>query len=358
MKAIGYIQSLPPSDPNSLFDFELPTPTPGPRDLLVAVRAVSVNPVDAKIRMRAQGTQAQPKILGFDCAGVVESVGPEVTFFKPGDEVFYAGSILRPGTNSEFHLVDERLAGHKPRSLSFAQAAALPLTSVTAWELLFDRLRIPLGLVDEKKPQQASGWPTSAPQLGECGVAGSLLVIGASGGVGSILVQLARCLTGVTVIGSASRFDSQQWVLKAGAHHVVDHSKKLSEEVRKLGIQHLEFIIGLTHTDQHFDEIVELIAPQGAFALIDDPDLIDFRKFKAKSASLHWESMFTRSSFQTADMIEQHRILEQISALVDGCLIRTTLGTTAGRINAENLRAAHAAIESHTSIGKIVLEGF
>ncbi len=342
MKAIGYIQSLPPSDPNSLFDFELPTPTPGPRDLLVAVRAVSVNPVDAKIRMRAQGTQAQPKVLGFDCAGVVESVGPEVTFFKPGDEVFYAGSILRPGTNSEFHLVDERLVGHKPRSLSFAQAAALPLTSITAWELLFDRLRIPLGLVDEKKPPQA----------------GSLLVIGASGGVGSILVQLARRLTAVTVIGSASRFDSQQWVLKAGAHHVVDHSKKLSEEVRKLGVQHFEFIIALTHTDQHFDEIVELIAPQGAFALIDDPGLIDFRKFKAKSASLHWESMFTRSSFQTADMIEQHRILEQISALVDDCLIRTTLGTTAGRINAENLRAAHAAIESHTSIGKIVLEGF
>jgi len=337
MKAIGYIQSLPPSDPNSLFDFELPIPERKDRDLLVAVRAVSVNPIDAKVRMRQQGTEAQPKILGFDCAGVVESVGPEVTFFKPGDEVFYAGSILRPGTNSEFHLVDERLAGHKPRSLSFAEAAALPLTSVTAWELLFDRLRIPLG-----KPQQA----------------GSLLVVGASGGVGSILVQLARRLTGVTVIGSASRPESRQWVVKAGAHYTVDHSRKLSEEVRKLGIQHLEFIIGLTHTDQHFDEIVELIAPQGAFALIDDPSLIDVRKFKPKSASLHWESMFTRSSFQTADMIEQHRILEQISTLVDEGVIRTTLGATAGPINAANLRQAHAAIESHTSIGKIVLEGF
>ncbi len=337
MKAIGYIQSLPPSDPNSLFDFELPKPVPGPRDLLVAVRAVSVNPVDTKVRMRQQGTQAQPKVLGFDCAGVVDSVGPEVTFFKPGDEVFYAGSILRPGTNSEFHLVDERLAGHKPCSLSFAEAAALPLTSITAWELLFDRLRIPLG-----KPQQA----------------GSLLVIGASGGVGSILVQLARRLTGVTVIGSASRPESQQWVLKAGAHHVVSHSKKLSEEVRKLGIHYAEYIIGLTHTDQHFDEIVELIAPQGAFALIDDPDLIDARKFKAKSASLHWESMFTRSTFQTSDLVEQHRILEQISTLVDEGLIRSTLGATAGHINAANLRQAHAAIETHTSIGKIVLEGF
>ena len=337
MKAIGYIQSLPPSDPKSLFDFELPKPSPGPRDLLVAVRAVSVNPVDTKIRMRAQGTEAQPKILGFDCAGVVESVGAEVKFFKPGDEVFYAGAIGRPGTNAEFHLIDERLAGHKPRTLSFAQAAALPLTSVTAWELLFDRLRIPLG-----KPHQA----------------GTLLVIGASGGVGSILIQLARRLTGCTVIGSASRIESQHWVRKNGAHHTVDHSKRLSEEVRKLGIQHVEYIIGLTHTDQHFDEVVELIAPQGAFALIDDPALIDSRKFKTKSASLHWESMFTRSTFQTPDMIEQHRILEQISTLVDESIIRTTLGSTAGRITAANLRQAHQAIESNKSIGKIVLEGF
>jgi len=337
MKAIGYIHSLPPSDPKSLFDFEVPKPTPREHDLLVAVRAVSVNPVDTKVRMRAQGSDAQPKILGFDCAGVVEAIGHDVTLFKPGDEVFYAGTIQRPGTNSEFHLVDQRLAGHKPKSLSFAQAAALPLTSVTAWELLFDRLRIPLG-----KPQRA----------------GTLLVIGAAGGVGSILIQLARRLTGVTVIGSASRPQSRQWVLDNGAHHTVDHSKKLREEVRKLGFQHVEFIIGLTHTDQHFDEIVELIAPQGAFAIIDDPTLIDVRKFKTKSASFHWESMFTRSVFQTADLIEQHRILEQVSALVDAGLIHTTLGATAGLINAENLRQAHAAIESNQSIGKIVLEGF
>ena len=337
MKAIGYVRSLPPSDPNSLFDFELPQPVPGARDLLVAVHAVSVNPVDTKVRMRAQGTAEQPKILGFDCAGIVTSVGPEVTAFKPGDEVFYAGTLSRPGTNSEFHLVDERLAGHKPHSLSFAEAAALPLTSITAWELLFDRLRVPLG-----KPQAA----------------GSLLVVGASGGVGSILVQLARRLTGLTVIASASRPESTQWVLKNGAHHAVDHSMKLSEEVRKLGIHYVEYIIGLTHTDQHYDEIVELIAPQGAFALIDDPGPIDVRKLKVKSASLHWESMFTRSVFQTADMIEQHRILDQVSKLVDDGLIHTTLGAAAGRITAENLRHAHASIESHRSIGKIVLEGF
>jgi zinc-binding alcohol dehydrogenase family protein len=337
MKAVGYIQSLPPSDSQSLFDFERPTPTPGVRDLLVAVRAVSVNPIDCKVRMRAQGTVEQPKILGFDCAGVVQSIGSEVSLFKPGDEVFYAGSILRPGTNSELHLVDERLVGPKPRSLSFAEAAALPLTSLTSWELLFDRLRIPFGKLQ---------------------YAGALLVIGGAGGVGSILVQLARRLTGVTVIASASRPESRQWVLDNGAHHAVDHSQKLSEEVRKLGMEQVEFIIGLTHTGEHFDEIVELIAPQGAFALIDDPTDIDIRKLKPKSASLHWEMMFARSTFQTSDMIEQHRILRNISTLVDEGLLRTTLAKVAGRITAKNLRAAHAAIESGKSIGKIVLEGF
>ena len=354
MKAIGYVQSLPPTDPHSLFDFELPAPTPGRRDLLVAVRAVSVNPIDTKVRMRAQGTPEQPKILGFDCAGVVQSIGPEVTFFKPGDEVFYAGSILRPGTNAELHLVDERLAGPKPRSLSFAQAAALPLTSVTAWELLFDRLQIPRSSQGEKSDDE------HIVDLGLTGLdkSPSLLVIGASGGVGSILVQLARQLTGVTVLASASRPETQHWVLQNGAHHAVDHSKALSQEVRALGIHFVEYIIGLTHTDQHFAEIVELIAPQGRFALIDDPAPLDINKLKPKSVSLHWESMFTRSSFQTPDMIEQHRMLQRISTLVDEGRIRTTLNQVAGRIDAANLRAAHAAIESHTSIGKIVLEGF
>ncbi len=337
MKAIGYIQSLPSTDPKSLFDFEAPKPTPGPNDLLVAVRAVSVNPIDTKVRMRAQGTEAAPKILGFDASGVVEAIGSDVRHFKPGDEVFYAGTLGYQGSNAEFQLVDWRLAGHKPRTIGFAEAAALPLTSVTAWELLFDRLKIPLG-----KPQQA----------------GSLLVIGASGGVGSILVQLARRLSGVTVLGSASRPETQQWVLKNGAHHAVDHSKKLTDEVRRLGIQHVEYIIGLTHTHQHFDDIVELIAPQGHFALIDDPEPIDIRRFKGKSASLHWESMFTRSVFHTADMIEQHRILEQVSKLVDDGLLHTTLGQRGGKITAENLRKAHQAIESQKSIGKIVLEGF
>jgi len=337
MKAVGYIQSLPPSDSQSLFDFEAEAPIPGPRDLLVSVRAVSVNPIDCKVRMRAQGTVDKPKVLGFDCAGVVLATGSEVSLFKAGDEVFYAGSILRPGTNSELHLVDERLAGPKPRNLSFTQAAALPLTSITAWELLFDRLRIPLG-----RPQRA----------------GSLLVIGAGGGVGSILVQLARRLTGVTVLASASRPETRQWVLERGAHHAVDHSKKLSEEVRALGFPNVEYIISLNQTGQHFDEIAELIAPQGRFALIDDPTPIDVARLKAKSASLHWESMFTRSSFETADMVEQHRILCQVSNLLEDGLLRTTLSHVAGAITAQNLRSAHATIESHRSIGKIVLEGF
>jgi zinc-binding alcohol dehydrogenase family protein len=337
MKAVGYVQSLPPSDPQSLIDFEAEAPIPGARDLLVSVRAVSVNPIDCKVRMRVQGTPERPRILGFDCAGVVLAAGPEVSLFKPGDEVFYAGSILRQGTNAELHLVDERLAGPKPRTLSFAQAAALPLTSITAWELLFDRLRIPLG-----RPQRA----------------GSLLIIGAGGGVGSILAQLARRLTGVTVLASASRPETREWVLGHGAHHAVDHSKSLCEEVRALGFANMEYIISLNQSGEHFDEIVELIAPQGAFALIDDPTAIDVTRLKAKSASLHWESMFTRSSFQTPDMIEQHRILAQLSSLVDDGILRTTLAQVAGTIHAQNLRTAHATLESHHSIGKIVLEGF
>ena len=337
MKAIGYIDSLPSSDPKSLFDFEAPKPSPGPRDLLVSVRAVSVNPVDTKVRMRAQGTADAPKILGYDAAGVVEAVGAEVQWFKPGDEVFYAGSIVRPGTNSEFHLVDERIAAHKPCTLSMAEAAALPLTSLTAWEILFDRLGVALG-----KPHAA----------------GTVLVIGASGGVGSVLVQLARRLTGLNIVGTASRAESQQWVLKNGAHHAIDHSKNLVEEFRKTGLKYAEYVVGLTHSDEHWDAIAELVAPQGKFALIDDPPLVDFRKFKSKAVSLHWELMFTRSTFQTADMMEQHRILEQVARLVDEGLLRTTLTKSAGRITAENLRHAHAAIESGKSIGKVVLEGF
>ena len=337
MKAVGYRNSLPTTDARSLIDVEIADPVPGARDLLVEIRAVSVNPVDTKVRMRAAPEPGGIKVLGWDAAGVVKAIGPSVTLFKPGDEVFYAGSIARAGTNSELHLVDERITALKPRSLNFAQAAALPLTSITAWELLFDRLGIVRGDAQRK---------------------GSLLIIGGAGGVGSIMIQLARKLTGLTVIATASRPESRDWVLKLGAHHAVDHSKPLADEVRSLGIQHVEFVASLTNSEQHLAQVAELIAPQGRYGIIDDPKTVDVMLFKRKSVSLHWEFMFTRAVFETPDMIEQHRLLTKVAEMVDAGSIRTTLSEDFGPINATNLRRAHALIESGRSTGKIVLSGF
>ena len=337
MKAVGYRNSLPITDAKSLIDVEVPDPVPGARDLLVEVKAVSVNPVDTKVRMRAAPEPGGIKVLGWDAAGVVKAIGPSVTLFKPGDEVFYAGSIARAGTNSELHLVDERITALKPRSLNFAQAAALPLTSITAWELLFDRLGIVRGDAQHK---------------------GSLLIIGGAGGVGSIMIQLARRLTGLTVIATASRPESRDWVLKLGAHHAVDHSKPLADEVRSLGIQQVEFVASLTNSEQHLAQVAELIAPQGRYGIIDDPKTFDVMLFKRKSVSLHWELMFTRAVFETPDMIEQHRLLAKVAEMVDAGSIRTTLSEDFGPINAANLRRAHALIESGRSTGKIVLSGF
>lgn len=335
MKAIAYTQhGLPIDDPASLVEVDLPRPVPGPRDLLVAVRAVSVNPVDTKVR-NGMAT-SDPRVLGFDAVGRVEAVGNEVSLFKVGDEVFYAGSLIRPGSNAEFQLVDERIVGHKPRSLDDAHAAALPLTAITAWELLFDRFDIA-----EKS-----------------GKGQTLLLIGAGGGVGSILVQLARQLTGITVIGTASRDETKQWVRELGAHHVIDHGKPLGPQLEALGIQGVDYAISLTHTDQYYDQLVEIIKPQGKLAFIDDPKTLDGMKLKRKSISLHTESMFTRSTYQTPDMIKQHELLERVASLVDAGTLRTTLGEHFGRITAENLRRAHKLIESHTAKGKIVLEGF
>lgn len=337
MKAVAYYRNLPIDDPESLVDVTLPDPQPGPRDLLVEVRAVSVNPVDVKIRAGVAPEAGQAKVIGWDAAGVVRAVGADVTLFQPGDKVWYAGSLTRAGTNSELHVVDERIVGHMPKSLDFAHAAALPLTSITAWELLFDRLRVPEG----------------GEQTGR-----SLLVIGAAGGVGSILVQLARRLTGLTVIGTASRPETAQWVSDLGAHHVIDHTKPLSEELARIGVGMVDHIASLTHTDAHFPQIVEAIKPQGSVALIDDPDLIDFRQLKRKSVSLHWEFMFTRSMFDTPDQIAQHELLERVAALIDAGTLRTTFGDHFGKIDAANLKRAHALIESNRARGKIVLEGF
>lgn len=337
MKAIGYQQSLTIDDPRSLLDIELPDPTPGPRDLLVEVRAISVNPVDTKIRLRMQPEDGQYQVLGWDVAGVVRSVGSEVGLFKPGDEVFYAGALDRPGANSELHVVDERIVGRKPASLGFADAAALPLTSITAWELLFERSQISEGREDRDQ---------------------RLLIVGAAGGVGSILTQLARQLTGLKVIGTASRSDTQAWVRELGAHEVIDHSQPLAAELQRLGIADVTHVASLTHTDAHLPQIVEALQPQGRLALIDDPASLDISLLKRKSLSLHWEFMYTRSMYQTPDMIEQHRLLNRVAELIDSGVLKTTLGEHYGTINAVNLRRAHAFIESGKAKGKIVLEGF
>lgn len=301
MKAIAITQAA--ADGNnipSLTEIDLPIPTAHGRDLLVAVKAISVNPVDTKVRAGFQGDT--PRVLGWDAVGVVQSVGEEVTLFAPGDEVWYAGALGRAGSNSEYQLVDERLVAHKPRTLDNASAAALPLTAITAWELLFHRLGVEEG-----------------------GNAGdTLLIVGAAGGVGSILTQLASKLTAMTVIGTASRPESQQWVREAGAHHVIDHSKPLADEL----------------------------------ALIDDPETLDVVPLKAKSLSLHWEFMFTRSMFETDDMIAQHQLLTRVAALIDNHTIKTTLGEHYGAITAANLQKAHRQLETGRAVGKIVLEGF
>lgn len=338
MKAVAYYHSLPADHADALLDVELPTPTPGPRDLLVEVKAISVNPVDTKIRRNVAPSDGDAKVLGWDASGIVKAVGSEVSLFQPGDRVYYAGAINRAGANSELHVVDERIVGHMPKSLPFAEAAALPLTAITAWELLFERLQIAQGNTD----------------LGQ-----SLLIVGAAGGVGSILVQLARQLTGLTVIGTASRPETQAWVRELGAHHVIDHRQPLSEELKRIGIDQVTHVASLTQTDQHFSQLVEALAPQGRLALIDDPEQpLDIMQLKRKSLSLHWELMFTRSLFETADMVEQHRLLDRVAELVDAGTLRTTLGEHFGSINAANLRRAHALLESSTAKGKIVLEGF
>lgn len=337
MKAVAYYQSLPIDHADALQDVELLAPTPGARDLLVEVRAISVNPVDTKIRRNVQPENGQAKVLGWDVAGVVKAVGSDVTLFQPGDEVFYAGALTRPGGNAELHLVDERIVGKRPRSLDFAKSAALPLTAITAWELLFDRLGIVEGNADQGQ---------------------SLLIVGAAGGVGSILVQLARQLTGLTVIGTASRPETQAWVRELGAHHVIDHSQPLAAELKRIGLDSVTHVASLTQTDQHLEQLVEALAPQGKLALIDDPAGLDVLKLKRKSISLHWEFMYTRSMFETADMIEQHRLLNRVSELIDAGVLKTTFGEHFGRIDAANLKRAHALLESGKAKGKIVLEGF
>jgi zinc-binding alcohol dehydrogenase family protein len=340
MRAVACGDPSPVEHENSLIDVTLERPSPRPRDLLVEVRAVSVNPVDAKIRAGGgpRGRSDANKILGWDAAGVVAAVGGEVTRFRVGDEVYYAGAINRSGSYAEYQLVDERIVGRKPAGIGFADAAALPLTTITAWEMLFDRMKVGVD-----KPAAA----------------GSLLIVGGAGGVGSIATQLARRLTGLTVIATASRPETAAWSREMGAHHVVDHRRPLAAQVKAIVPGGVGYALGLTRTEDHFDEIVEALEPQGALALIETPaSPLDISKLKPKSISLHWEFMFTRSLYETADMGEQGRLLDEVAALVEAGLVRSTMRLNLGPINAANVRLAHALIESGTTIGKVVLEGF
>jgi zinc-binding alcohol dehydrogenase family protein len=335
MKAVGYKQPSPLQSPESLLDIALPEPVANGRDLLVEVKAISVNPVDMKVRAGSGPlTGDEYRILGWDAAGIVKAVGSEASIFRPGDKVFYAGSLVRPGTNAQFHLVDERIVGRKPKTLDFVHAAALPLTSLTAWEILFDRLGV--------KPGKPVG-------------AGSLMIIGGAGGVGSILIQLARKLTGLTVIATASRPETEQWCKDLGAHFVIDHRKPFGPQMSAIGIPEMEYIASLTATDVHYPGFVEVLAPQGHVAVIDDPKTLDVKPLKRKSGALHWELMFTRSLYTTKDMLAQHHILNEVADLVDEGMIRSTLAHNFGVVNAANLRRAHELIESGKSHGKIVL---
>jgi zinc-binding alcohol dehydrogenase family protein len=333
MKAVVYTHCRPIDAEDALFDTTLPDPAPRQRDLLVEVKAVAVNPVDTKLRRQADPV-GEKRVLGFDAAGVVRALGAGVTHFGVGDEVWYAGAINRAGANAEYQLVDERLVGRRPRRLSFAEAAAMPLATLTAWEMLFDRLQVPRA------------------------AAGSLLIVGGAGGVGSMAIQLARRLTALTVIATASRPESVDWCKRLGAHHVIDYRGDIPAQLAELGFRSVDVIFSTNASDQHWPALVRAIRPQGRIGLIDDPAPIDVRDLKQKSVSLHWEAMFTRSLFETPDMAEQQRILEQVAALVDEGVIETILAENFGRIDAANLTRAHRRIESGTMRGKIVLEGF
>ncbi len=338
MKAVALTHYLPISDADSLIDVELEKPVPIGRDLLVRIEAISVNPIDCKQRAPKDKVEPSPRVLGWDAAGIVESVGANVTLFAPGDAVFYAGSIRRPGANSEFHLVDERIVGRKPKLLSFTQAAALPLTTITAWEALFDRLKASSSGGDEGK---------------------SVLIIGGAGGVGSIAIQLAKKLAKLRVIATASRPESAQWARALGADHIIDHFGDIPAQLRDAGFESVDYVLMFNDTDAHFSAAADMIAAQGSIcSIVDNKRPLPMDRLKLKSASFHWESMFTRSLFDTPDMIEQHKLLTAVAGLIDAGTIRTTLGEDLGTINAANLRTAHRRLEQGRTIGKLTLTGF
>ena len=338
MKAVGLHRYLPIDDPESLVDLELPAPAATGRDLLVEVKAVSVNPVDTKQRAPKDQVESSPKVLGWDVAGVVKAAGPAASLFKPGDAVYYAGSIVRPGGNSELHLVDERIVGRKPQNLGFPEAAALPLTTITAWEAMFDRMSI----------------SRSGAHAGR-----TLLVIGGAGGVGSIAIQLAAKLARLKVVATASRPESTAWVRALGADAVINHTKELAGELKSTGTPEVDYILCCNSTDRYFPQFASIIAPQGKICtIVRTLKPVDLAPLMVKSATFAWELMFTRSTFQTPDMIAQHELLDETAALIETDMLRTTIGANLGKINAANLRRAHKLLEEGHVIGKLVLEGF
>ncbi|HEX6900203.1 MAG TPA: zinc-binding alcohol dehydrogenase family protein [Thermoanaerobaculia bacterium] len=340
MRAVGLYRYLTIEDPESLLDVEVPRPEAQGRDLLVRVKAVSVNPVDVKVRAPKEAVETAPRILGWDAAGVVEEVGGEVSLFSPGDEVYYAGSNVRPGCDSELHLVDERIVGRKPRNLSWEEAAAMPLTTLTAWEALFDRMAVP------RRPEGEGG--------------ASVLIIGGAGGVGSIAIQVARKVAGLRVIATASREETAEWCRSLGADAILDHTRPFGEELKRLGEPLVDYILCLNSTEKHVQNMADAIRPQGKIGCIvgakgNAP--IPTSVFMQKSVAFCWELMFTRPAFQTPDMQVQHEILDEAAGLFEDGTLRHTLREVYGPLNAENLRRAHAAIESGSTIGKIVLTG-
>ncbi|WP_250472410.1 zinc-binding alcohol dehydrogenase family protein [Caballeronia sp. GAFFF1] len=338
MKAIGLTRYLPISNPESLVDIELDKPTPTGRDLLVRIEAIAVNPVDTKVRAPKDKIEESPRVLGWDAAGVVEAVGPDVSLFKVGDAVYYAGDITRQGANSEFHLIDERIVGAKPKSLDFTHAAALPLTTLTAWEALFDRLKVSAEGRDAGK---------------------SVLIIGGAGGVGSIGIQLAKQVAKLHVIATASRPESAKWATELGADRIVNHFEDIPAQLKDAGMPQVDYVLIFNDTDKHFPAAAEVVKPQGSICtIVENAAPLPVELLKAKSAAFHWEFMFTRAMFQTPDMIEQHKLLSEVARLIDAGTIRTTLGKNLGKINAANLREAHRLLEEGRAIGKLVMTGF
>jgi NADPH2:quinone reductase len=334
VEAIGFTGAKSLDDPAAFVRFTCEVPQPAGHDLRVAVQAVSVNPVDTKVRAGIKTAQQPPRILGWDAAGVVEAVGDAATLFKPGDRVFYAGDITRPGSNATHQLVDERIVGHMPATLDFTQAAALPLTAITAWEALFSRLRV--------DPRVDAGK--------------RLLIIGGAGGVGSIAIQLAKQVAGLEVIATASREASRDWCLSLGAAHVVNHHADMAAVLREQGIAAPDYILCLNSTDAHFAAMADLIAPQGLIcSIVGTAEAHNFDVLKSKSAGFLWEFMFTRSMYRTADMQQQHVLLNEVARLVDAGTIQGTLQTPAGPLAPDTLRAAHHQLESGATIGKLVL---